>query len=80
MPNPLPKGVTSKCEGLAAPYALVVWLDGRDAFIEFTEDTHAAFITRLNAWRRNGRDGLDPARCDVRFFVRSPAGIKELSK
>lgn len=80
MPLPTPKAVIAKCEGVAAPYALVVWLDGRDALIEFTERTHAGFITRLEAWRRNGRDGLDPKRCDVRFYVRSPGGIKELSK
>lgn len=74
MPDNVPKAVERRCAGLDRQYALVVWLDGRDALVEFTEHRHSDFMQRLDKWRRNGRDGLDPERCDVRFYVRNADG------
>jgi len=75
MADNVPKAVQKRCADLGRHYALVVWLDGRDALVEFTERRHADFIQRLERWRRNGRDGLDPRRCDVRFYLRDSDGL-----
>lgn len=74
MSDNVPKAVERRCAGLDRQYALVVWLDGRDALVEFSEHRHSDFMQRLDKWRRNGRDGLDPKRCNVRFYVRKADG------
>lgn len=80
MADSIPKAVETRCAGLDRQYALVVWLDGRDALVEFTEHRHSDFHVRLDKWRRNGRDGLDPRRCNVRFYVRDADGTITLIK
>lgn len=80
MADSIPKAVETRCAGLDRKYALVVWLDGRDALVEFTEHRHSDFHVRLEKWRRNGRDGLDPKRCNVRFYVRDADGTISLIK
>lgn len=80
MADSIPKAVETRCAGLDRQYALVVWLDGRDALVEFTEHRHSDFHVRLEKWRRNGRDGLDPKRCNVRFYVRDADGTITLIK
>lgn len=80
MADSIPKAVETRCADLDRQYALVVWLDGRDALVEFTEHRHSDFHVRLDKWRRNGRDGLDPRRCNVRFYVRDADGTISLIK
>lgn len=79
MPDPIPKAVLQKAEQVKG-WGLIVWLDGRDALVEFTERKHADFLMRLERWRLNGRDGLDPKRCNVRFYLATPVGVDLLRK
>lgn len=79
MPDPIPRAVLNLA-GTIKGWGLIVWLDGRDALLEFHERRHADFIQRLDKWRANGRDGLDPKRCNVRFYVATPVGVDLLRK
>lgn len=79
MPDPIPKAVSAKA-GQVKGWGLIVWLDGKDAFVEFSERKHVDFIQRLDKWRANGRDGLDPKRCNVRFYLATPMGLELLRK
>lgn len=72
----VPKAVEAKLSGFSGKYALIVFLDGRDAFIDFTCPTHASFLVELRDWKR--KEWLALKRSKVRLFIREPGAIKEL--
>jgi len=75
MPD-VPKAVEAKLHGFSGKYALVVFLDARDAFIDFSCPTHASFMVELREWKRNQWPALKRSQC--RLFVKEPGAIKEL--
>ena len=76
MSDRIPKAVEAKLHGTSCKYALIVFLDSRDAFIDFSCPTHAAFLVELRDWKRNTWPSL--SRSDCRLFIKEPGAIKEL--
>lgn len=75
MPD-VPKAVEAKLHGFSGKYALVILLDARDAFIDFSCPTHADFLAELRDWKRKVWPSL--MRSHVRLFIKEPGAIKEL--
>lgn len=73
----VPKAVEAKLQGFSGKYALVVFLDGRDAFIDFSCPTHTDFLVELRDWKRQQWPALK--RSQVRLFIKEPGAIKELT-
>jgi hypothetical protein len=72
----IPKGIIAKAAPIGASYALLIFLD-RTPYIELTARKHADFLVSLAAWKKTTLATLK--RSDVRFFIRSPGDIKELT-
>jgi len=72
----VPKAVEAKLSGYSGKYVLVVFLDGRDAFIDFSCPTHSDFLVELRDWKRKQWPALK--RSQVRLFIKDPTAIKEL--
>lgn len=75
MADPIPKAVRAKLEGLHAPYALIVFLDGKDAIIDIRAHKHQEFLDDYALWKKTTRPSL--TRSDVRIFIKSPGTIRE---
>lgn len=76
MSDKVPKAVEAKLEGTSCKYALIVFLDAKDAFIDFTCPNHADFLAELRDWKRKVWPSL--MRSQVRLFIKEPGAIKEL--
>lgn len=75
MADPIPKAVKAKLEGLLAPYALIVFLDGKDAIVDIMARKHQEFLDDYALWKKTTRPSL--MRSEVRIFIKSPGAIRE---
>ena len=72
----IPKSIIAKAAPLGVSYALLIFLD-RTPYIELTARKQADFLVALAAWKKTTLASLE--RSDVRYFIRSPGDIKELT-
>ena len=72
----IPSGVVKAAASSGYPFILLILLDG-EAFWECTAATAKGLETTMRAWKTHTLPSLK--RSQVRYFVKSPGDIKEIT-